>query len=154
MRVPRSSSAEACEPSTIASATAPTIQRLAMPRSLVGDGRRRKDRRVPATVRALFAPVRAPKLVSPGRLRGECTMRSYSRSAPWLVALVLAMPAAARADDACLTGDSTLGDQRAMAAIHTALDGTCSCESFATRGAYRLCGKNVISQAVTGATLR
>ena len=81
-------------------------------------------------------------------------MRSYIRSALRLMVLVLAVPAAARADDACLTGDSTLGDQRAMAALHAALDSSCACETFASRGAYRLCGKAVISQAVTGATLR
>jgi predicted dienelactone hydrolase len=81
-------------------------------------------------------------------------MRPQTRTAFCLVALLLGAAAATRADDACLAGDSTLGDQRGIAAFRTTLDTTCPCDSFVSRGSYRLCGKNVISQAVTGATLR
>ena len=43
-----------------------------------------------------------------------------------LVGLLLLSPAA-RAQDACLTGDTTLGDQRALAALGTATEAACPC---------------------------
>jgi len=81
-------------------------------------------------------------------------MRSSIRSVFWLAALLIAAPAAGRAQDACLTGASTLGDQRGIATLRTTLDTTCPCATFVSRGAYRQCGKPVIAQAVSGATLR
>ncbi|HWP64904.1 MAG TPA: hypothetical protein VNO26_03205 [Candidatus Limnocylindria bacterium] len=72
----------------------------------------------------------------------------------WLPALTLAAPTSVRAADACLTGASTLGDQRAIRALRTSLDATCPCDGFTSRRSYRQCGTGVIEAALAGATLR
>lgn len=76
-----------------------------------------------------------------------------------LLVLTLVPPAAARAQDACLTGDSLLGDQRALAALRAATDAACPCASFTggkgkNRGAYQKCAKAALAAAVGSAALR
>jgi predicted dienelactone hydrolase len=73
------------------------------------------------------------------------------------VALVtFALAATTSAQEACLTGSATLGDQRALAALRAATESTCPCASFGTTGrrAYRRCAKLETSAALDGGTLR
>jgi len=65
----------------------------------------------------------------------------------------------AAAQDACLTGASTLGDQRQLAALRQSIETACPCASFtgapgANRGAYRSCAKARLEAALAGSTLR
>jgi predicted dienelactone hydrolase len=74
-----------------------------------------------------------------------------------ILAITLALAAAAVAEDACLTGDSTLGDQRAIAALRTATETNCPCASYAgARGRrdFRRCSWQQIDAAIEAATLR
>ena len=71
--------------------------------------------------------------------------------------LLLADPAAAL--EKCLTGGSTLGDQRALAALRADIDAACPCASFtgqpgAKRADYRRCARAVRDQALQGGGLR
>jgi len=71
--------------------------------------------------------------------------------------LLLAAPAAAL--EKCLTGGSTLGDQRRLAALRTAIDAACPCASFtgqpgAKRADYRRCARAVRDQAIRAGDLR
>src|SRR5262245_38016278 len=74
------------------------------------------------------------------------------------VALVtLALAASALAQDACLSGESTLGDQRALADLRTATEASCSCASFpAPRGrqGFRHCARMAIKAAFDAGMLR
>lgn len=76
------------------------------------------------------------------------------------IALLLAMGAfagVAVAQDACLTGDSLLGDQRALAALRTAIDASCPCASFSGalgRVHYDRCARAAIDSALQADTLR
>jgi predicted dienelactone hydrolase len=70
-----------------------------------------------------------------------------------LSVLLLAAPAAI-AQDACLTGASTLGDQRAIAAWRAGTEGACPCEAAASRGGYRRCAKGVLGDLVIDGALR
>jgi predicted dienelactone hydrolase len=73
----------------------------------------------------------------------------------WLAGLVGGVFAAgALAQDACLTGVSTLGDQRALATLRTDIDTACPCASAASRGSFRRCAKGVLAAAVDGSALR
>jgi dienelactone hydrolase len=67
--------------------------------------------------------------------------------------LVLAV-AAAHAQDACLTGPSTLGDQRAMATLRANTDSVCACETATSRGSWRRCAKTLLKSSVVDGTLR
>ena len=58
------------------------------------------------------------------------------------------------ADDACLTGASTLDDQRAIATLRTDTEAGCACATAASKGSYRRCAKVLLENALTGATLR
>lgn len=71
--------------------------------------------------------------------------------------LLLADPATAL--EKCLTGGSTLGDQRALAALRTAIDAACPCASYtgqpgAKRSDYRRCARAVRDQAHVSGGLR
>lgn len=71
--------------------------------------------------------------------------------------LLLAAPAAAL--EKCLTGGSTLGDQRDLAALRAAIDAACPCASFtgqpgAKRADYRRCARAVRDQALRSRDLR
>ncbi len=63
-------------------------------------------------------------------------------------------PMPGRADDACLTGASMLGDQRGMATARANLETTCPCAAAKSRSTFRRCGKGVLAAAVGDATLR
>jgi hypothetical protein len=56
-----------------------------------------------------------------------------------LIALLgsLTVSAAAQAQDACLTGDSTLADQRAFAALDAATETVCPCDAAASAKTYQ-----------------
>jgi predicted dienelactone hydrolase len=72
-----------------------------------------------------------------------------------LVMLVLAAPAGAQ--DACLTGASTLGDQRALTDLRNATEASCPCASFpAPRGrqSFRHCARMAIKEAFDAGMLR
>lgn len=74
-----------------------------------------------------------------------------------ILAIALTFAAAAAAQDACLTGDSTLGDQRAIAALRAATETHCPCASYAAprgRRDYRRCAQQQITAALGAATLR
>jgi dienelactone hydrolase len=77
-----------------------------------------------------------------------------SRLRSLLLALVLVAPTLVRADDACLTGDSTLGDQRAIAALRASVESVCPCATASTRGTYKRCTKNVLGSIVVAGDLR
>jgi dienelactone hydrolase len=72
---------------------------------------------------------------------------------PVLVGLLLLSPAA-RAQDACLTGDSTLGDERALAALGTATEAACPCAEAVNGKTYQRCAKNVLKSTLAAGTLR
>jgi len=74
-----------------------------------------------------------------------------------IVVSVLAFAAAAAAQDACLSGASTLGDQRALAALRTTVDASCQCASFTGplgRRRYAACVRSQIAAALHAGTLR
>lgn len=73
-----------------------------------------------------------------------------------LAVLLLATPAAA---ERCLTGGSTLGDQRALVALRADIDAACPCASFdgspgADRASYRRCARAIRDQALRLRELR
>jgi len=72
---------------------------------------------------------------------------------PALAGLLLLSPMA-RAQDACLTGDSTLADQRAFAAFGTATEAACPCADAASGKAYQRCAKKVLASTLAAGTLR
>ncbi|MBM4244806.1 MAG: hypothetical protein FJ148_13480 [Deltaproteobacteria bacterium] len=74
-----------------------------------------------------------------------------------LALLVLATPAAAL--EKCLTGGSTLGDQRALATLRADIDAACPCAAFvggpgADRASYRRCARPIRDLAITSGALR
>lgn len=74
-----------------------------------------------------------------------------------LAVLVLATPAAAL--EKCLTGGSTLGDQRALASLRADIDAACPCAAFdgsrgADRASYRRCARAIRDQAIASRELR
>src|SRR2546427_2711173 len=66
--------------------------------------------------------------------------------------LALARPAAAQ--DACLSGDSTLPDQLALAALRSDTETACPCASATSRPAYRRCARDVLLAALDNGDLR
>jgi predicted dienelactone hydrolase len=72
----------------------------------------------------------------------------------WSLCLTLVLAGRAGAQDACLTGASTLGDQRAIAAWRTNVETSCPCAAATSRGSYRRCAKAVLTVALGAATLR
>jgi predicted dienelactone hydrolase len=71
---------------------------------------------------------------------------------PALALVLIAAPTLAQ--DACLTGASTLGDQRAIAALRADTETACPCAGAANRPAYQRCAQGVIDAAIANATLR
>jgi hypothetical protein len=73
------------------------------------------------------------------------------------VAVVLASllaSAMAQAQDPCLTGASTLADQRALAALTDSTEATCPCAAAATRRTWQRCAKGVLDVTLPGGELR
>jgi len=70
-----------------------------------------------------------------------------------VVVLVLTV-AAAHAQDACLTGDSTLGDQRAMATLRANTESVCPCDTATSRGNWRRCAKTLLKSTIVDGMLR
>lgn len=75
------------------------------------------------------------------------------------VAAALAAPPSAGARDACRTGASALADQRALAALRSAIDAACPCASFdgtqgKTRSGYRRCAHGVLAARIASGELR
>ncbi len=73
------------------------------------------------------------------------------------VAVVLASllaSAMAQAQDPCLTGASTLADQRALAALTDSTEATCPCAAAATRRTWQRCAKGVLDVTLAGGELR
>jgi predicted dienelactone hydrolase len=69
----------------------------------------------------------------------------------------LLLAAASAAQDACLTGASTLGDQRALGELRAATEASCPCATFAAprgRHAYRHCARMAIKTALNAGELR
>jgi hypothetical protein len=66
----------------------------------------------------------------------------------------LLVSAVAQAQDACLTGPSTLADQRAFAALAETTEATCPCTAAATGRAWQRCAKGVLNAALASGTLR
>src|SRR5262245_13308609 len=67
--------------------------------------------------------------------------------------------AQASADDTCLTGASTLPDQRALVSLRDATEAACPCASFngapgAKASNYQKCARNVLDSSIAGGTLR
>jgi predicted dienelactone hydrolase len=75
---------------------------------------------------------------------------------PSLVAFALLVLSAlsAAAQDACLTGASTLGDQRAIATLRANAESVCPCASAATRGSYKRCTKVVLHSMLVAGDVR
>jgi predicted dienelactone hydrolase len=75
-----------------------------------------------------------------------------------LAALYLGTGPAAADGDVCLTGSSTLADQRALAALRADIDAACPCASFAPpgggRGAYRRCLRPLLDAALDSGAVR
>jgi len=76
-----------------------------------------------------------------------------------VVASLLLVAGPAAAQDKCLSGSSTLQDQRDLATLRSGIDAACPCASFggspgADRSAYRRCARTVRDQALAGGTLR
>jgi predicted dienelactone hydrolase len=77
-----------------------------------------------------------------------------------LVTVALALSwSPARATDKCLTGASTLADQRALVTLRTATETACPCANFTgapglTASAYQKCARTVLNNAVTAGDLR
>jgi predicted dienelactone hydrolase len=69
-----------------------------------------------------------------------------------LLSILLAGPA--RADDACLSGASTLGDQRALATLADATETACPCDQARRARAWRRCARHVLREAVGAGGLR
>ncbi len=72
---------------------------------------------------------------------------------------LLALASAARAQDDCLSGSSTLTDQRALATWRSAVEASCACASYTggpglDRRAYRRCAKGVLDTSLANAALR
>jgi hypothetical protein len=69
-----------------------------------------------------------------------------------LSSLVLQAPA--RADDACLTGDSTLSDQRSLASLADATEAACPCAAASSGRSYQRCARDVLRAELAAGTLR
>ncbi len=63
-------------------------------------------------------------------------------------------PSHGLAQDACLTGASTLGDQRGLATLRSDTESACPCASADSRGTYRRCAKTVLASLIADGTLR
>ena len=59
------------------------------------------------------------------------------------------LQAPARADDACLTGDSTLSDQRSLASLAGATEAACPCAAATSGRIYQRCARDVLRTELT-----
>jgi predicted dienelactone hydrolase len=84
------------------------------------------------------------------RVAYRCRMRSMITA---LGALVM-VASLAVGDDACLTGPSTLGDQRALAAFTAAVEAACPCAAATGRAAYQRCARTVLATTLAAGDLR
>src|SRR5262249_6449783 len=66
----------------------------------------------------------------------------------------LLLSASTRAQNTCFTGDSTLEDQRALAALADSTETACPCADAASGKTYQRCAKNVLSHLLVDGTLR
>jgi predicted dienelactone hydrolase len=71
-----------------------------------------------------------------------------------LVLTVAGARAQAPAQDPCLTGASTLGDQRAIAALRADTETVCPCDTATSSGRWRRCAKTLLKSVLAGGTLR
>lgn len=62
--------------------------------------------------------------------------------------------ALAQAQDACLTGSSTLADQRALASVESTTEATCPCAAAASQRIWQRCAKGVLNAALAGSMVR
>jgi predicted dienelactone hydrolase len=62
--------------------------------------------------------------------------------------------AGAQAQDACLTGASTLADQRALAALTETTEAACPCAAAVSRRAWQRCAKGRLNAALASNTVR
>src|SRR5262249_9951132 len=117
---------------------------------------------IPCATSSASEPVRL--LGGPGDPTGPAFDRRARR--PWTdahrhgtspgmrsLALVLLLsgvlvPSPCWADDACLTGDSTLGDQRSPAARAAPTDAACPCAEAASARSYQRCARHSLRYAV------
>src|SRR5262245_32127940 len=58
------------------------------------------------------------------------------------------------ADDACLTGGSTLGDQRSLAALADTTEAACPCAEAASARSYERCARHTLHDAISAGALR
>jgi len=58
------------------------------------------------------------------------------------------------ADDACLTGDSTLGDQRSLAALADTTEAACPCAEAASARSHERCARHTLHDAISAGALR
>jgi hypothetical protein len=66
--------------------------------------------------------------------------------------LLLLLSASVRAQDACLAGASTLGDQRALRTLRADTEAACPCAVATRRGEYQRCARGVADAAIAGGT--
>ena len=66
----------------------------------------------------------------------------------------IVLQAPARADNACLTGDSTLSDQRSLASLADTTDGACPCAAATSGRSYQRCARDVLRAQLIAATVR
>jgi predicted dienelactone hydrolase len=66
----------------------------------------------------------------------------------------IVLQAPVRADDACLTGGSTLSDQRSLASLADATDAACPCAAAASGRSYQRCARDVLRAQLTGGAVR
>jgi predicted dienelactone hydrolase len=71
-----------------------------------------------------------------------------------LALLLLASLAPARAQDACLTGASALGDERALATLRADTEAACPCDAGFTKKAWQRCAKSALLVAQASAAIR
>ena len=76
------------------------------------------------------------------------------KNAAWLALALVLIAAPTLAQDACLTGASTLGDQRAIAALRADTEAACPCAGAANRPEYQRCARGVSDAAIASAALR
>lgn len=76
------------------------------------------------------------------------------RTAGLAALLLLATLSTAGAQDACLTGASTLGDQRALATLRANTEDACPCDAAVSKKAWQRCAKNALLAAQAGSTIR
>jgi hypothetical protein len=77
----------------------------------------------------------------------NCWLHMRGGPAIFVSVLALALAAAAAAQDACLSGASTLGDQRALTALETAIAADCPCGAL-SRQRYERCAHGDLVKAV------